>query len=365
MVGDDKLVLRVGWDGRRIAGVTVASSRRTAASRVLEGKTPEQAARMVPLLFSLCGRAQETAAALALEAAAGKTPDAGKGRERRVLAEAALEYLWRILADWPPLVGEAPDMEALAQIRARLRQAGEVWPDFSRALAGILEQKVLALPPAAWLAMDGAERWAKDGKTAAARVLGRLLAGEGAFGDGGVALMAWPSPAGLLEDIEPALKDRDDFPARPHWRGEPRETGALARMARTPLVHQLQRKTGNIVALRFLARLAELAGMPGRLTDGGGAASWIGAASPRPGWGLAWVECARGLLLHQVQVVEGRVARYRIVAPTEWNFHPDGPLSKGLQGAATESVEAARDKTATMVQALDPCVAYEIEVHHA
>lgn len=369
MVGDDKLVLDVGWDGRRIAAVSVASTRRTEASRVLEGKTPEQVVRIVPMLFSLCGRAQETAAALALEAAEGKAPDA-KGREHRVLAEAAMEYLWRILADWPPLVGEAPAMESLAQIRARLKPAlplaeEDGWQNFSRVLESFLEQEVLSVAPAKWLGMESVERWASAGKSAAARVLDRLLDGEGAFGDGGVALMEPPEPDIFLREIEPALREQSDFPARPNWAGEARETGALARAARAPLVGELKMRSGNTVALRFIARLVELAEMPGRLRGENERHSWLGAVAPRPNWGLAWVECARGLLLHQVQVEEGRVARYRIVAPTEWNFHPDGPLVRGLKGAEATSLDGARARAATMVQALDPCVAYEIGVYHA
>lgn len=372
MIGEDKLALRVGWDGSRITGVAVASSRRTGASRVLEGKSPEQAVQMVPLLFSLCGRAQEAASALALDAATGCAPAAAavRSRERRVLAEAAMEYLWRILADWPLLAGEAPAMETLAGIRARLRGAlpktdGEGWQDFSRVLESCLEHEVLSLPPEAWLAMDGLDGWAGAGKTAAARVLRGMLEGEEAFGDGGVALMPAPEAETLLREVEPAILNQADFPAWPHWAGEARETGALARTARVPLVAELQKSAGNIVATRFLARLAELAEMPGRLRDAGENLPWLGAVSPRPGWGLAWVECARGLLLHQAQVVNGRVARYRIVAPTEWNFHPRGPLVRGLQGVEAANEAAARARATSMVQALDPCVAYEIEVYHA
>lgn len=366
MVGDDKLVLSVGWDGHRIVGVTVASSRRPEVSRVLEGKTPEQVVRMVPMLFSLCGRAQETAAALALEAAEGRVSDSRRARERQVLAEAAMEYVWRILADWPSLIHEEPAMESLAQIRSRLKQAaGQSWQDFSRVLEAFLEQEVLSMSPAEWLGMESVDVWTRDGKTSAARVLGRFLADEGSAGGGNVALMPAPNADELLQEIEPALRNQADFPAQPTWAGETRETGALARMVEAPLVRGLKQQSGSTVALRFLARLVELAEMPLRLMDENPSPSWVGAASPSPGWGLAWVECARGLLLHQVRVEKGRVEHYRIVAPTEWNFHPDGPLVKGLRGVVADSIEAVRERTVAMVQALDPCVAYDIGIYHA
>jgi Ni,Fe-hydrogenase I large subunit len=66
-----------------------------------------------------------------------------------------------------------------------------------------------------------------------------------------------------------------------------------------------------------------------------------------------------------MEVEQGRVKRYRIVAPTEWNFHPRGPLVMGLAGTAAVDEEEARRKALWLVQALDPCVACAIEVYHA
>ena len=51
------------------------------------------------------------------------------------------------------------------------------------------------------------------------------------------------------------------------------------------------------------------------------------------GTGLGLVESARGCLCHRVAVAAGRVSDYKILAPTEWNFHPEGPLTRGLLGA--------------------------------
>jgi Ni,Fe-hydrogenase I large subunit len=88
------------------------------------------------------------------------------------------------------------------------------------------------------------------------------------------------------------------------------------------------------------------------------------AATPGTGVGLA--ETARGLLLHQAQVAaDGRVERYRVVAPTEWNFHPNGALTRGLvDRPVKDSAAACRDAT-LLAQALDPCVAFAVEATDA
>jgi Ni,Fe-hydrogenase I large subunit len=83
------------------------------------------------------------------------------------------------------------------------------------------------------------------------------------------------------------------------------------------------------------------------------------------GGGLAWVENARGLLMHRLRLVQGRTADYRIVAPTEWNFHPDGALSAALRDSPAHDLDALRRRTRRLVDSLDPCVACSVEVEDA
>ena len=83
------------------------------------------------------------------------------------------------------------------------------------------------------------------------------------------------------------------------------------------------------------------------------------------GDGLAAVQTARGLLLHRVRLADGRVADYQIVAPTEWNFHPEGALVRGLVGIEARDDAGLVRSAQLVVQALDPCVACRVEVGHA
>ncbi len=83
---------------------------------------------------------------------------------------------------------------------------------------------------------------------------------------------------------------------------------------------------------RYTARLVELAGIPGRLREAINESTGNVVESGLPeGQGIAQVEAARGRLVHRVVLESGRITRYQILAPTEWNFHPDGVLVQGLK----------------------------------
>ena len=110
---------------------------------------------------------------------------------------------------------------------------------------------------------------------------------------------------------------------------------------------------------RFVARLRELA-----LLLAGRSVPAIGAQT-LPTGGIAWVENARGLLIHQVQLDQDRVRSYRIVAPTEWNFHPGGALASALLGVAATDLDAVQRHAMRVVNSLDPCVACQVEFDHA
>ncbi len=63
---------------------------------------------------------------------------------------------------------------------------------------------------------------------------------------------------------------------------------------------------------------------------------------------------ARGLLLHSVQLDRiATVMEYRVLAPTEWNFHPAGSLGQAVASLAPDDRDSAR----LLAAAFDPCVA--------
>lgn len=302
--------------GGRIDAVRVASER-PAVAGLLRGRDADQAVRLVPLLFALCGRAQGRAAELALAAARGGEQAAML--DAAIQREALRENLWRWLLDLPLLVGGS----------------------------AMREEFVAAL------------RWLEDGRRGE---LGGLLAGAG------IADLVWRLAAMEdVTDVAPRLLSALDaaeslrhwprldaeFCSRPLWQGAAAETGALARAGGAG-------SSAPALASRWMARLRELRDW----ADGRekvGAPGTVSAAPVDSGVGRALVETARGLLMHEVVLDGGKIADYLIAAPTEWNFHPQGPLVAWLAGRDAADRDAVQGLAGRAVAALDPCVRWELE----
>lgn len=367
---DAALTLRLSLSDRRIGAVALSSSRAVLAGRVLCGRGMGEALTLLPLLFSLCGTAQYQAGLAACEAACAIVPGAERRRARRMLllAEGVTEHATQILRDWPLLLGETPRLETARDLR---RLLGGLRPALAdpTLIAAILSAAEALLREALFggdaediLAdREALIRWSRSGATIAARLIAHVGGDLAGFGAADVALMAI-DPAELAPLL--AADRQDAFLAAPHWRGAPMETGPLARRRAHPLVATLLADHGTGLLPRFTARLVEIDAALREMHDLAaqpldGAAPALAAAT---GSGFGWVEAARGLLAHRVELTGDKVTRYQILAPTEWNFHPQGPLARGLTGAAAQDAADAEHKARLLVAALDPCVACLLEV---
>jgi uptake hydrogenase large subunit len=381
MTLEGELVVHLPWNGHHVQRVRLHSSRPIAASRALAGKPPDEVVATVPLLFSICGGAQRAAASGALAAAAGGRCS-GTSDELRVILETVQEYFWRLLIDWPKAMGRerlAGPVAAVRQQIAATARAANGSPEWEPATAtgelgatiGALATKcIYGISPGVWLSFgDSAalQTWIDRGATLPAVLLGELMRQMPDVGRSDVALMPTATPDALVAAVVPALGE-PQFARTPTWDGVPVETGALARMCSQPVVAAQAARHGNAVATRMVARLAELATLLQELASGrpeADAPARIQTLALAPGDGLAAVQTARGLLLHRARLADGKVSDYQIVAPTEWNFHPDGALVRGLCGLAADDEMELEQRARVAVQALDPCVACRIEVGHA
>jgi len=359
MTPEGELVVRAAWNGSRVTGVEVASTRPHVADRLLAGRAVTEAVAMVPRLFSICGRSQGVAAALACDAAAGRVPEAPalRDRETEVRGEAVQEVLRRVLLDWPRLAGAAPDAAALADVRSALSAT----PDAMRA---IVWERIVG-ESNSWDVLDDAgagDRWLAAAATPVAALITRLAGARPAFAASEVALLPADGEA-VARAVGVALAADAAFERAPSWQGVPAETGALARIQAQPWVAAVVARSGRSALARLVARVVELVAQV--RPDAPPRARVAGAVPMAPGAGLGWVETARGLLVHAVETGAGVVRRYRIVAPTEWNFHPHGALAAGLAGVAATSEDELRRLVCLAVEALDPCVAYRVEVSPA
>lgn len=347
----------------RVAGLRVHSSRPDVARRLLQGRRRTEVIEAVPRLFSVCGRAQAAACALACTAAAGEAPDA-RALARAgaaVTAESLRESAWRLLLEWPRRLGEAPDAVAVAAARAV--QDGPPRESAAQALA----VAVFGRGSREWLALESAEaigHWIDGAGTAAARFLRQVRessARQEAWPQAG-ATPALPAKghAQWVPGLAAACDAEADFARHPHWQGAPAETGAPARLHDDPCLRALQAQGASPVLRRLVARLREFA----RMLEGGAEAA-VGATALPAGGAVAWVETSRGLLLHRVRL-EGEVVRgLCIVAPTEWNFHPQGVLARELVGLSALDADQIKARAESLVHALDPCVTCRVGLSDA
>jgi hypothetical protein len=372
MTLDGELVVRLEWDGGRVRAA-LPRAVRPRASRVLVGRRADEATALVGRLFAICGRSQSVAAGSARLAArgAGRDPAGARDAGMRVCIETIHEHFWRLLVDWPRLTGLAPRNAALIAVRAALAAPFEgtgARESTAAQLAEIARDEIYGAPPADWLALsdlDALAAWSGAAPTAAAKLVAELLVTETGYGATAVELLPPAGDTTPWQALVAALDAEPDYERAPHWKGDARETGPLARMARQPLVHALLEARGAGVLARFAARLAELAQSLEILAGRAPLPANHGGFAIAPGDGLGWVECARGLLVHRARLEGDAIADYRIVAPTEWNFHPRGAFARGALAIEAGGEAELERRARRLAASLDPCVALRLEIGRA
>lgn len=290
-----------GWRVTREVGPDPAAA--------LVGRTPQEAARLAPLVFNLCGAAHGFAAASALGLPAAADPIS-------MARETVRDHALAMLHGWPTALGEATERAALALVARPEGTAG-----LALALAGTGDD--LSAFSVAEL-----EAWLREAPTATARRLARIRR-QVDPAEGHVRL-----PELTAAEVAEALSDGAAAPPR-------RETGALGRVAGTPLVAALLAAEGASLFVRLLARLLDCL-------------AHLRPATPMPALPPGIAPAARGLLGHRARLKEGRVAAYRILSPSAWNLAPGGLIERAF--AALTPGPQARWLAPLLVSAVNPCV---------
>lgn len=360
----------------RLRPHNLVSTRPDLTDLLTRGKPAAALADILGSLYSLCGHAHRLCAQRAVAAARGR----GDADERNAAGALQLgslrEHLRRLCMDWPRQLAVSSHREALAaQAMSQLQHcpafvapllpsnttAGEAIPG----LLDWLQHAVLRMPASQWLA-----RWERDPQAWSIEWAGQsegwlaeLFRGMPAVADRVLPAADLEPHAGAasLRELADALQESPAFVRQPLWRGACAETGPWNRLNR-PAGPRL-----DSPRLRLGARLAEAVRLA--LPDGArrSGAQWLasGSLALGPGEALAWAEMARGLLVHHVRLDNqgdaARVDSCRVLAPTEWNFHPAGALAAALERLSAEVAPTRQREVALLMAAYDPCVPYEIE----
>jgi hypothetical protein len=362
-------------------------------SLMLQGQACAQAQRTLSHLFALCGHAHQRACALAFAAAVGA--DAAQTAPSLSLLrwETARDHLRAMALEWPsrlplptpqshqvwdglescplPLAGRSPE------------DADAAWLSLER-LHHWLAPLISQMPLSQWLHShrdpDALAQWCLE-RTSDTVVEAQLFPAD---------FLAYWHPfthtqqaelralnvldhdAGKqrqgLEALAHQLSTQAGFSQRPTWRGACAETGTWTRLRHRHEQDSLPHTVWTRLSARWLELLDIAASDP--LSDNARHDPLLSSGSLSLGQGqaIAWCEMARGLLLHWVQIdAQAKVKNYRVLAPTEWNSHPEGAMAACLSAMSANDALAAH----TLAAAYDPCVACtvmtpsSVEVMHA
>lgn len=370
-------------DGRLVAR-TLTSARADGIAGALAGRPVQSVPRLLPQLFPLCGTAHAVAGVAAIEEALGivASPAELAFRELILLAEHGAALGWRVLMDWAPLIGQPPEAHACGEIRRTAAAVGATasagaerghWariggtrrrPDrngLGRTVSEIARRLVDLFPEAAdpVLSLGGLERAMQRGASIPARMISGARAGALAeYGRHDRPLLA----SRTADWFAARLAAEPGFCRAPTLDGIPAEVGPLAAQ-RHPMVADAVAQWGPTLATRLLAAALDAPVVAQRLQrtlDRLADADPVEVDLARSGCGTGIVETARGPLAYFIEVEGGRAKMLRSVAPTEWNFHPDGPFMAALAAAPRlpDPVLAAR----LLAASFDPCVPLRIEM---
>jgi hypothetical protein len=341
--------------------------------RLLRGQQGESVVRTLGNVFTLCAHAHRRTARLALHAACPQT-SAVLPMESPILLrlETARDHLRSMALDWPQrqptATHRAPDLHWLRDCPLPLMPPAQVCApqEAVAALAQLRDWLARLLNQAVqdWLAHHHHDtaafaRWchSRANDLSPARCLAAWYPLAGSLTPQTRKLDLLHSDIAVqsthLRDVAETMAGDPDFVQRPLWRGQCAETGVWTRLRDQAELSTLPHDAWTRLGARWMELVDITAADP--LFDDGHRDPLLdsGALSLGQGQAIAWCEMARGLLLHWVQLdPQGHVADYRVLAPTEWNFHADGALAHALTALPAHDTEAA----CCLAAAYDPCV---------
>lgn len=352
----------------------LVSTRPDWVNKLAQGKRASVLPDLLASLFSLCGHAHRLCANLAIQAAHELTDPPTPTSSQSLQMGTLTEHLRAVCLDWPRHLtidpGKRTEFQerAMGSLRTCPTSLNRQSSESRRTVAGLSDwigQQLLGMAPSIWL-----EKWERDPwfwmrqwssgtRGWLPELLRDCMASANTIAADVVPLRVQDNEKELRE-LARQIRTRPQFSQLPLWRDQCAETGTWTR------TNQEAPKRFDTPWLRLGARLAESVrlALPDESKRCG--AQWLQTGSICVGKheGLAWVEMARGLLIHHVQLDGGDInaltTAYHVVAPTEWNFHPRGAVAHRLEDLSKRFMPDMNQRILTLMTAYDPCVEFQI-----
>ena len=208
------------------------------------------------------------------------------------------------------------------------------------------------------------------------------------YGDQEDGLHPWDEP---LPNPVPSLHD-SDFSGKYSWAKAPRydgmacEAGPLARcimygnpanlehQTRDPLFSDIMEKMGPSVFVRSLARMHETTMLYTNIEKWLSEIDLDGEFYIKPvekdGKGFGATEAIRGALAHWIEIKNGVIKNYQVIAPTTWNVGPQdkggnpGPIESALLGTPIDD-PLDPVEVGMVARSFDSCLVCTVHAHDA
>jgi hypothetical protein len=374
---------------------TIRSTRPIQAGRLFSGKSVEQTLKTIPLLFSICAKAQTITAARAIESAMN-TPasrETESQREALITLESLREQSLRLLMDWPAHINEAPEPQALSHVVQGIqhlmqalqpeyllsclpessqsaqhsvlcspKHSTHLWNNFSQKLSLIL----FGSSTDTWLETihHSVDDWAAQQQTQMARLIYWLNQQD--WKQSGTSHIALAPDIKDSELVSRLLAEKEAFTRQPDWQGNCYEVSWFQRQQGHVVVIKLNTSQGNGIYTRMVARLIDVAELMQKLDRFFTQGALLQAVSTNVR-GLAHTDAARGRLTHYIELENQHIKQLIILAPTEWNFHSKGVAQQSLENLITGQHNFCRHSSLKqqadlVIHAIDPCVGYQLTI---
>lgn len=372
-----QLNIKIKWREGVIERVDLTSSRPQKVTTLFHGKLLLDLLNLIPMLYSLCGIAQKAAALRAAESALDikVSPVVDQGRNLLVQAETARELGLRLFTDWYPDERgvKAELMKWFAEVKDEYDWALQLNPVSSRSgnSSGVADKLHAILEPALSKKTDFEITEMMEYDFWESSVLQSLKPElKSFFSSSQLVELKRACPDLDIEDstvqykIAESLKSSRayQFCAAPEINGEKFESSIYTRGLRLNQLKNNGFKRGfKALFFRLYALEKMLKTMPGKI-ESGSESNLI--HSDITGMGI--VQAARGVLIHHMElddhsVSDSVITDYKIVAPTEWNFHPQGTFVKILEGSRV-NLEQLPILVESLIRLIDPCVGWQLEL---
>lgn len=371
MIDAGKLIITLNYAAEKVQHVSIQSTRPLHISRLFIGKTPEQTLTVLPLLFNVCGIAQSFAAFTALSQAlkVEENPSATLARHILVNVEMVREHGWWLLIDrdktkLTPFIQFVNQFKQALFVNSNafsLNSQLQINDNLLESLISQLENnlnEIFAGQRLNFLAVENADdllQWLKNNPSIPAALLNELFELQyQSLGRTELSLLPELNDKELSQYL--SQQNADEFSRFPTWQHKCHETSCLNRQQYQPLITDLLQNYGNGLLTRLASRLVELASLPNVLQD---LRTGIPLKDDDESY-LAQIQTSRGLLIHRVKLNHGVIENYQIIAPTEWNFHPQGVAALSLQQLTAPDKAALHQQAALLINAIDPCVGFKV-----